>query len=101
MDKLGGLFKEMIAGQTDGGPGAEETKGGKTKTGTAGGGGGFFGGMNLGGFGAKESRDKAKYKSALKHGQDFQGKGVIMTGGTGGIGSQILKQIRKCETANR
>lgn len=77
----------------------KQTAGGP-QTAAAGSGGGWF--ANLGkGFGTgvlssggPQKEDKA-YKTCLTYMKSFQGKRVIMTGGTGGIGSKVAKKLLK------
>lgn len=50
---------------------------------------GFFGGQQSS---VKKPKD---YVSQMSHMESYRGKSVIMTGGTGGIGSKVLKRLLK------
>ena len=52
-------------------------------------GGTFLNAIGLGGYGG--SQGKGVIKSSLKHMETFAGKNIIMTGVTGGIGSEVVK----------
>ena len=54
---------------------------------------GFFGGGGGGfGFGSKKEKNTT---TQMTHMKSYQGKGVIMTGATGGIGSKVAKKLIK------
>ena len=55
--------------------------------------GGNFGGFP--GFGGAVEKEEKNYTTCLTYMNSFQGKTVIMTGGTGGIGSKVAKKLLK------
>lgn len=56
---------------------------------------GFFGGL----MGAQ--KEEENFETSLKHIESFRDRNIIMTGATGGIGFEILKQvITECKSTN-
>ena len=54
----------------------------------------FSGLLGFGGSSFAQKQPK-NYTSQMTHMKCYQGKNVILTGGTGGIGSKVLKRLLK------
>ena len=61
--------------------------------------GGGLGGFTGFGFGAQAEKREKSFTTCLTHMKTFQGKSVIMTGATGGIGSKVAKKLLKAGKA--
>ena len=56
---------------------------------------GGFGSAFTGFAGGQAEKEVKNYTTCLTHMKSFQGKNIIMTGATGGIGSKVCKKLLK------